>query len=69
MEQIQSVDSKTATSKGTWFKWLLASLVVLLNGYAIIMMYAGGEVAFALLDLVLVASGVYIFLNIIKDLV
>ena len=63
MEQIQSVDSKTATSKGTWFKWLLASLVVLLNGYAIIMMYAGGEVAFALLDLVLVASGVYIFLN------
>jgi ABC-type sugar transport systems, permease components len=63
MEQIQSVDSKTATSKGTWLKWLLASLVVLLNGYAIIMMYAGGEVAFALLDLVLVASGVYIFLN------
>lgn len=64
MEQIQSVDSKTAaSSKGSWFKWLLASLVVLLNGYAIIMMYAGGEIAFALLDLVLVASGVYIFLN------
>lgn len=27
------------------------------------MMYAGGEIAFALLDLVLVATGVYVFLN------
>lgn len=64
MEQIQSVDSKAAaTSKSSWIKWLVASLVVLLNGYAIIMMYAGGEIAFALLDLVLVGTGVYVFLN------
>ena len=64
MEQIQSVDSNaTAASKSSWIKWLVAILVVLLNGYAIIMMYAGGEIAFALLDLFLVATGVYVFLN------
>lgn len=64
MEQIQSVDTKVAAgSRTSWIKWLVAALVVLLNGYAIIMMYAGGEIAFALLDLVLVATGVYVFLN------
>ena len=64
MEQIQSVDTAAASgSRTAWFKWLLAGLVVLLNGYAVVMMYAGGEIAFALLDLVLVASGVYVFMN------
>ena len=64
MEQIQSVDTAAASgSRTAWFKWLLAGLVVLLNGYAVVMMYAGGEIAFALLDLVLVASGVYVFID------
>ncbi|RKF19552.1 maltose ABC transporter permease MalF [Alginatibacterium sediminis] len=44
-----------------WLKVLLIALVVVLNGYAIIAMYANGEFAFALLTLVIVASGVYVF--------
>ena len=64
MEEIQSVDTKVASASRTaWIKWLVATLVVILNGYAVVMMYAGGEIAFALLDLVLVATGVYVFLN------
>lgn len=64
MEEIQSVDTKVASASRTaWIKWVIATLVVILNGYAVVMMYAGGEIAFALLDLVLVATGVYVFLN------
>ena len=64
MEQIQSFDTRAAAgSRSAWMKWLIAALVVILNGYAVVMMYASGEIAFALLDVVLVATGVYVFLN------
>ncbi|WP_427976576.1 maltose ABC transporter permease MalF [Agarivorans sp.] len=49
--------------KFAWLKLLLVTAIVLLNGYAIVLMYAGGEYAFALLTLVVVSTGVYIFIN------
>ena len=44
-----------------WLKTLVLSAITLLNGYAIVLMYARGEFAFALLTLVLASMGVYIF--------
>lgn len=44
-----------------WLKTLVLSAVTLLNGYAIVLMYARGEFAFALLTLVLASMGVYVF--------
>ncbi len=49
--------------KFAWLKLLLVIAIVLLNGYAIVLMYAGGEYAFALLTLVVVSTGVYVFVN------
>ncbi|WP_163133524.1 maltose ABC transporter permease MalF [Agarivorans sp. Alg241-V36] len=49
--------------KYAWLKLLLITAIVLLNGYAIVLMYAGGEYAFALLTLVVVSTGVYVFLS------
>jgi maltose/maltodextrin transport system permease protein len=49
--------------KYAWLKLLLVTAIVLLNGYAIVLMYAGGEYAFALLTLVVVSTGVYVFVN------
>jgi maltose/maltodextrin transport system permease protein len=53
--------SNTATSRAVWIKWIVLSVVSLLAGYAIILMYAQNEIIFALLTLVIVASGVVIF--------
>lgn len=44
-----------------WLKWASLGLVSLMNGYAVILMYARGEYAFALLTLVLASLGVYVF--------
>ncbi len=44
-----------------WLKTLVLSAITLLNGYAIVLMYARGEFAFALLTLVLASMGVYVF--------
>ena len=44
-----------------WLKTLVLSAVTLLNGYAIVLMYARGEFAFALLTLLLASMGVYVF--------
>lgn len=64
MEQIQSTSSSSdRKSSDSWIKWLVAALIALLNGYAIIMMYAGGEIAFALLDLIVVSVGLYVFMS------
>ncbi|WP_409422428.1 maltose ABC transporter permease MalF [Pseudaeromonas sp. ZJS20] len=64
MEQIQSTSSSSdRKSSASWIKWLVAALIALLNGYAIIMMYAGGEIAFALLDLIVVSVGLYVFMS------
>lgn len=47
----------------TWLKWLIVLLVVMYSGYMVVSMYLRGDVAFPLLIVVLVASGVVIFLN------
>lgn len=41
----------------------MAALIAVLNGYAAVMMYASGEWVFALLDLVVVSVGLYVFMN------
>ncbi|MBD1575941.1 maltose ABC transporter permease MalF [Vibrio sp. S11_S32] len=47
--------------KANWVKTAALSIVTLLNGYAIVLMYSRGEFAFALLTLVLASLGVYVF--------
>jgi len=49
------------TGRANWIKWIVLTLVSLMAGYAIVLMYAQNETAFALLTLVIVASGVVIF--------
>lgn len=44
-----------------WIKWFVLILISSITGYAVILMYAHNEIVFALLTLVLVASGVIIF--------
>jgi len=43
-----------AASSRAWLKWGLIGLIALLNGYAVVLMYARGETIFALLTLTLV---------------
>jgi maltose/maltodextrin transport system permease protein len=49
------------TQSTNYIKWITLTLVSLLAGYAIILMYAQNEIVFALLTLVLVTSGVVVF--------
>lgn len=42
-------------------KWLVLTLISLINGYACVLMYSRGEYAFALLTLILTSLGVYVF--------
>ena len=64
MEVVPSVESYAGPKdKHTWLKWTIAALVAILNGYAAVMMYASGEWVFALLDLVVVSVGLYVFMN------
>ena len=64
-----SIESKKAPSASAngpsayanWIKWGLLTLISLVAGYAIVLMYAQNEIAFALVTLVLVSSGVVIF--------
>ncbi|MGN1281641.1 MAG: maltose ABC transporter permease MalF [Succinivibrio sp.] len=44
-------------------KWLVVAVIVLVNLYADIRMYLNGDIAYPLLDLVLVGAGVYVFVN------
>ncbi len=46
-----------------WFKWAIAGLIAILNGYAVILMYARGDAIFALLTLTLVSVGIYVFVS------
>jgi maltose/maltodextrin transport system permease protein len=52
---------KALSSSANWIKWISLTAISLLAGYAIILMYAQNEIIFALLTLVLTASGVVIF--------
>ncbi len=64
MEVVPSIESYAGPKdKHTWLKWTIAALVAILNGYAAVMMYASGEWVFALLDLVVVSVGLYVFMN------
>lgn len=47
----------------SWLKWAIGGLIALLNGYAVVMMYARGEIIFALLTLTLVSVGLYVFFS------
>jgi maltose/maltodextrin transport system permease protein len=54
--------SSTTVSNGyNWLKIVLLALVILASGYAVIVMYATGEYAFAILTLLIVSLGVYVF--------
>lgn len=53
--------SKSLSGRANLIKWTVLTLVSLLAGYAIVLMYAQNETVFALLTLVVVASGVVIF--------
>ncbi len=67
MQSVQGTDAieggmKTApSSKSVFIKWSLLGTVGLINGYATILMYSRGEVAFALLTVILTALALYIF--------
>lgn len=50
-------------SNRAWLKWGLVGLIALLNGYAVVLMYARGETIFALLTLTLVSVGLYVFIS------
>ncbi|KYK79118.1 maltose transporter membrane protein [Aggregatibacter actinomycetemcomitans serotype e str. SC936] len=50
-----------ATSKSPWLKYLLAGVVLLIDLYLVVLMYSQGEYLFAILTLVILTSGVYIF--------
>ncbi len=50
-------------SNRAWLKWGLVGLIALLNGYAVVLMYARGEIVFALLTLTLVSVGLYVFIS------
>lgn len=55
-------EKKTAEHK-KYIKWTVLSLITAINGYATVLMYAQGEIAFALLTVFLTALAVYIFGN------
>ena len=65
MEVVPSIESYAGPKKDkyVWLKWTMAALIAVLNGYAAVMMYASGEWVFALLDLVVVSVGLYVFRN------
>jgi len=44
-----------------WLKWSLLGMIGVVNGYATVLMYAKGEIAFALLTVVLTALALFIF--------
>ncbi|KOO03065.1 maltose ABC transporter permease MalF [Vibrio nereis] len=67
MQSVQGTDAMTSSttslpsSKNVFVKWALLGSVGILNGYATILMYSRGEMAFALLTLILTALALYIF--------
>ncbi|MGF1751981.1 maltose ABC transporter permease MalF [Vibrio makurazakiensis] len=66
MQSVQGTDAISApanlpASKSVFIKWALLGSVGLVNGYATILMYSRGELAFALLTVILTALALYIF--------
>lgn len=50
-----------SSTQSQWLKWFLAGAVLLIDLYLVVLMYSQGEYLFALLTLVILTSGVYIF--------
>ena len=50
-------------SNGGWLKAIVLLVVVLFGGYSVVLMYANGEIPFAVLTLLVLASGVFVFSN------
>lgn len=65
MQSVQDTGAAASTtmpsSQKVFIKWALLATVGIVNGYATILMYSRGEVAFALLTVVLTALALYIF--------
>ncbi len=67
MQSVQGSDAMTSpttslpSSKNVFIKWALLGTVGVVNGYATILMYSRGELAFALLTLILTALALFIF--------
>ncbi|MBE4728821.1 maltose ABC transporter permease MalF [Vibrio parahaemolyticus] len=67
MQSVQGTNAMTApeaslpSSKNVFIKWSLLGTVGILNGYATILMYSRGEIAFALLTIILTALALFIF--------
>ncbi len=67
MQSVQGIDVMTSSQKrlpssqNVFIKWALLGTVGIINGYATIVMYSRGELAFALLTLILTALALYIF--------
>lgn len=56
-----SLDTATKPTQTNWLKWGALGLIALLNLYTVVVMYAQGETIFALVVLVLVSTGLYVF--------
>lgn len=65
MQSVQGTDAMSSaalpSSQKVFIKWALLASVGIVNGYATILMYSRGELAFALLTVVLTALALYIF--------
>lgn len=67
MQSVQGTNAMTApeaslpSSKKVFMKWSLLGTVGIINGYATILMYSRGEIAFALLTIILTALALFIF--------
>ena len=57
-----AIESEQSLSeRSNWIKWIVLTLVSLIAGYSVVLMYAQNETVFALLTVVIVASGVVVF--------
>ncbi|MDF5602461.1 maltose ABC transporter permease MalF, partial [Vibrio parahaemolyticus] len=54
-------EASLPSSKKVFIKWSLLGTVGIINGYATILMYSRGEIAFALLTIILTALALFIF--------
>lgn len=63
MQAVQSADAmrSSSTRRRQWLKWSLLTVIGVLNGYATMLMYARGEIAFALLTLIVTVLALLIF--------
>ncbi|NOI14232.1 maltose ABC transporter permease MalF [Vibrio hepatarius] len=67
MQSVQGTDAMASpkaslpSSKNVLIKWALLGSIGILNGYATILMYSRGEMAFALLTVILTALALFVF--------